>query len=165
MALQARAVRWLSVLHDQGELSCDGVGVVIHHDGVGGVEENEGVEGVEENNGDKTVEENNGTETVEENDSTETAEENGGTGDAGQNDGIEENDGTETAKQHDTVPHLTTHWTYSEWFQRIASHFESAFFIPETESQGAYYRDCYNKTHRDEDDALRPNYVQASLVR
>ena len=152
MALQARAVRWLSVLHDQGELSCDGVGVVIHHDGVGGVEENEGVEGVEENNG---------TETVEENDSTETAEENGGTGDAGQNDGIEENDGTETAKQHNTA----THWTYSEWFQRIASHFESAFFIPETESQDAYYRDCYNKTHRDEDDALRPNYVRASLVR
>lgn len=123
MALQARAVRWLSVLHDQGELSCDGVGVVIHHDGVGGVEENEGVEGVEEN------------------------------------------DGTETAKQHNTAPHFTTHWTYSEWFQRIASHFESAFFIPGTESQGAYYRDCYNKTHRDEDDALRPNYVQASLVR
>ena len=156
MALQARAVRWLSVLHDQGELSCDGVGVVIHHDGVGGVEENEGVEGVEENNG---------TETVEENDSTETAEENGGTGYAGQNDGIEENDGTETAKQHNTAPHFTTHWTYSEWFQRIASHFESAFFIPETESQDAYYRDCYNKTHRDEDDALRPNYVRASLVR
>ena len=156
MALQARAVRWLSVLHDQGELSCDGVGVVIHHDGVGGVEENEGVEGVEENNG---------TETVEENDSTETAEENGGTGDAGQNDGIEENDGTETAKQHNTAPHFTTHWTYSEWFQRIASHFESAFFIPETESQDAYYRDCYNKTHRDEDHALRPNYVRASLVR
>ena len=156
MALQARAVRWLSVLHDQGELSCDGVGVVIHHDGVGGVEENEGVEGVEENNG---------TETAEENDSTETAEENGGTGDAGQNDGIEENDGTETAKQHNTAPHFTTHWTYSEWFQRIASHFESAFFIPETESQDAYYRDCYNKTHRDEDHALRPNYVRASLVR
>ena len=144
------------MLHDQGELSCDGVGVVIHHDGVGGVEENEGVEGVEENNG---------TETVEENDSTETAEENGGTGDAGQNDGIEENDGTETAKQHNTAPHFTTHWTYSEWFQRIASHFESAFFIPETESQDAYYRDCYNKTHRDEDDALRPNYVRPSLVR
>lgn len=144
------------MLHDQGELSCDGVGVVIHHDGVGGVEENEGVEGVEENNG---------TETVEENDSTETAEENGGTGYAGQNDGIEENDGTETAKQHNTAPHFTTHWTYSEWFQRIASHFESAFFIPETESQDAYYRDCYNKTHRDEDDALRPNYVRASLVR
>lgn len=144
------------MLHDQGELSCDGVGVVIHHDGVGGVEENEGVEGVEENNG---------TETAEENDSTETAEENGGTGDAGQNDGIEENDGTETAKQHNTAPHFTTHWTYSEWFQRIASHFESAFFIPETESQDAYYRDCYNKTHRDEDHALRPNYVRASLVR
>ena len=147
MALQARVVRWLSVLHDQGELSCDGVGVVIHHDGVGGVEEN------------------NGTETVEENDSTETAEENGGTGDAGQNDGIEENDGTETAPQPNTAPHFTTHWTYSAWCQRTASHFESAFFIPETESQDAYYRDCYNKTHHDEDDALRPNYVRASLVR
>lgn len=110
------------MLHDQGELSCDGVGVVIQNSGVGGAEENGGVEGVEA-------------------------------------------DGTETATQHDTAPHLTTHWTYSEWFQRIASHFESAFFIPETESQDAYYRDCYNKTHRDEDDALRPNYVRASLVR
>ena len=129
MALQARAVRWLSVLHNQGEFSYDGVEVVEENDCVEGVEENEGVEGV------------------------------------GQNDGIEETDGTETATQHDTAPHLTTHWTYSEWFQRIASHFESAFFIPGTESQGAYYRDCYNKTHRDEDDALRPNYVQASLVR
>ena len=138
------------MLHDQGELSCDGVGVVIHHDGVGGVEENEGVEGVEENEGVGGVEENEGVEGVEENNGTET---------------VEENDGTETAKQHNTAPHFTTHWTYSEWFQRIASHFESAFIIPETESQDAYYRDCYNKTHRDEDDALRPNYVRASLVR
>ena len=117
------------MLHDQGELSYDGIEVVIQNSGVGGVEENDCVEGV------------------------------------GQNDGIEENDGTETATQHNTAPHFTTHWTYSEWFQRIASHFESAFFIPETESQDAYYRDCYNKTHRDEDDALRPNYVHASLVR
>ena len=129
------------MLHDQGKFSYDGVEVVV---------QNDVVEGVEENNGDKTVEENNGTETVEENNGDKTAE---------------ETDGTETAKQHNTAPHFTTHWTYSEWFQRIASHFESAFFIPETESQDAYYRDCYNKTHRDEDDALRPNYVRASLVR
>ena len=100
-------------------------------------------------------------------DGIEVVIQNSGVGGAEENGGVEgvEADGTETATQHDTAPHLTTHWTYSEWFQRIASHFEAAFFIPETESQGAYYCDCYNKTHRDEDDALRPNYVQASLVR
>ena len=108
-------------------------------------------------------------------DGVEVVTQNDGVGRAGQNDGtegveesvgVDENGGIETATQrNNTTPHLTTHWTYSEWFQRIASHFESAFFIPGTDSQGAYYRDCYNKTHRDEDDALRPNYVHASLVR
>ena len=58
--------------------------------------------------------------------------------------------------EHDNT---SSFWSYQSWYERVKRSFEQAFFVPASDSHGAYYKDCVNKQIRIQDNQIRPNYV------
>ena len=64
---------------------------------------------------------------------------------------------------YDGVKVSTTFWSFQQWYERILSHFDDAFFLPST-PHGAYYRDCVGQQDPEAGRQLRPNFVGCGCV-
>ncbi|KAK8816325.1 hypothetical protein WA556_001270, partial [Blastocystis sp. ATCC 50177/Nand II] len=64
---------------------------------------------------------------------------------------------------YDGVKVSTTFWSFQQWYERILSHFDDAFFLPST-PHGAYYCDCVGQQDPKAGRQLRPNFVVAMAV-
>lgn len=64
---------------------------------------------------------------------------------------------------YDGVKVSTAFWSFQQWYERILSHFDDAFFLPST-PHGAYYRDCVGQQDPEAGRQLRPNFVGFGCV-
>ena len=64
---------------------------------------------------------------------------------------------------YDGVKVSTAFWSFQQWYERILSHFDDAFFLPST-PHGAYYCDCVSQQDPKAGRQLRPNFVGFGCV-